>query len=62
MTIKQAFITHLPKDVSMAAVNNSCEEVLADDCETIRDALVGGFDWHASPEGFEFWCQLKATI
>ena len=62
MTIRETFLKYLPKDVANAAIQNSCEEVLADECETIKDALTGGFDWHGSPEGHEFWAELKETI
>ena len=58
MTIKKLFESELCADSSSRALNNCFEHRLEEECETLSEAILLGFSWNKSNEGFMYWYEI----
>jgi len=49
------FLTQMPQDIASKALINAKKEVLADESDSICDALSQAFVWDKSPQGHDYW-------
>jgi hypothetical protein len=49
------FLTKMPQDIASKALINAKREVLADEADSVCDALVQAFIWEKSPQGHDYW-------
>ena len=58
-TIKQWFETFEDAEIRKRALRNADAKYQYDAEETIKQAILGGFNWNDTDEGIEFWAYIK---
>jgi hypothetical protein len=49
------FLMQMPQDISSKALINANKEVLAEEADSVCDALAQAFVWEKSPQGHDYW-------
>ena len=58
MTIRDWFET-LPEDIRDKAINNTDEHIIDTECISFLGAICSSFKWKDSPEGADYWLNVK---
>jgi len=62
-SIEEHFIDSMPADIAAMAIRNTPDDLLdLKICKTPADALMEGFLWVDSREGYDFWKSVFSTV
>jgi len=62
-SIEEHFIDSMPADIAAMAIRNTPDDLLdLKICKTPADALMEGFNWVDSREGYAFWKSVFSTV
>ena len=60
-TVKDSF-KELPNLIAVKAIRNTSKEILSSQSSGLLQDLSCGFVWKTSPEGLDYWQNIKNTI